>query len=360
MNYRESVLHAEETLTSTGTKTIDVDVTQPISRITVKVRATNPSSRATIIAHPAALVTKIELVDGADTLFSLSGKECQALNHYELSQTPDSEISDGQDETPGATFLLNFGRKLWDKELALDPRKFRNLQLKITHNYLAYCASSTNIMILAKAALFDEKQISPIGFLMSKTYGQETLAGASHKYIYPPVDSPYRRMILEAYLTNSPVTSQIDNVKLDEDTDRRIPFDTDLDEYLRGKMGIWTPMQEHFALRIQTAVTSLYVLPTYYPYVYGQWMQHTYATGRITYSYAERQGLISATNGSYPFMGVAYGYVPHHCVDFPFGDQMDMDDWYDVSKIGKLRFDTFGLASSTAALTLFGQQLRKY
>ncbi len=360
MNYRESTIHAEETFTSTGTKVIDIDQANPISRITVKWRATNPSSRATIIAHPAKLVTKIELVDGSDVLYSLSGKQAQALNHYELNQTPDSEISDGESETPGATALIHFGRKLWDKELALDPKRFRNLQLKITHNYLAYCASSSNLMILVKADVFDEKAISPVGFLMSKVYGEETLAGASHKYIYPPCDYLYRRMILEAFLTNSPVTDQIDNVKVDEDTDKRIPFDTDLDEYLRKMMSGWTPMHEHFALRAQTTVTSFYVLPTYYPNIYGQWAQHQYATGRLTYYYAERQGLYSATAGTYPFMGVAYGYVPHHCIDFPFGDPMDMSDWYDPKNIGKLRFDTLGKTSSTAALALFGQQLRKY
>ena len=360
MRYRHTDILAEEAASTAGTKTLDVDLQDVISRIIIRFRATNGASRATLLVHPAGLVSKVELVDGSDVLYSLSGHEAQALNYYESLATPDSEIADGGGDDQWATLMLNFGRYLNDPLLAFDPKRFKNPQLKITHNYAACDASAASGHLLVKADVFDEFQPSPVGFLTAKQIQTYTMVSASYQSIDIPTDRPYRRLLVRPYLTNSSPPSQLSQFKLSEENDKRIPIDTDIEQYVRWLINNQPFMMEHFALRIQTAVTSAYVIPTYWPNVVGEWSQHSYAIGRITYYQAERQGLFSATNGSYPWMGIAYGYLPHHTIDFPFGDPADMNDWYDVTMLGSLKARLLSATSATAACTLFGQQLRRY
>ena len=64
---------------------------------------------------------------------------------------------------------------------------------------------------------------------------------------------------------------------------------------------------------------------------------------------------------SNPFSGVARGYLPNHCFEFPFGDQQDLADWYDVAKLGSLRLRMeAGLAGAAGTVAVILQQLRRY
>lgn len=80
MNYRLANILAEEAATTAATKTLDINLADPISRIVVQMKGLNSSGVPT--AHPAKMISKIELVDGSDVLFSLSGVEAQALNFH--------------------------------------------------------------------------------------------------------------------------------------------------------------------------------------------------------------------------------------------------------------------------------------
>lgn len=361
MNYRKATILAEENASAAGTKTIDITIADVISRIYVRMKAKNGTDRCAQAAHPAKLVSKIELVDGSDVLFSLSGYQLQALNYYDLRVTPDTEIIDGGNDWQHAVFLMDFGRWLHDPQLGFDPKKFSNPTLKITHDYQLVDTGAVEGKLLVLADLFDEKVPSPIGFLTSKEIETYSSTAAANKYIDLPTDHPFRKLLVRAYLTNKSFESEVDEIRLSEDNEKRIPIDVDVEPYIRELCGIFPPMHEHFQFRIQTTTTDVYVMPTYWPMLYGEWSQHNYATTRITYTEAERQGMRSATNGTYPFMGVCCGYVPHQTLAFMFGDQKDMADWYDVTKVGSLKLRLHGTSgSSAAAVAVFGQQLRTY
>ncbi|KKL88030.1 hypothetical protein LCGC14_1928740, partial [marine sediment metagenome] len=56
------------------------------------------------------------------------------------------------------------------------------------------------------------------------------------------------------------------------------------------------------------------------------------------------------------------GWLPNHCVQFPFGKPDDLNDWYDVTKLGSLRLrlkgGSGGSSNGTGAVVL--QQFRRY
>jgi len=134
MNYRVADMLVEEAASSAGTKTVEIALTDVVSRILIRMTAQNGSDRCVQAAHPAQLISKIELVDGSEVLYSLSGLQVQALNYYDQLVTPDTEIIDGENNWQHACFMIDFGRFLWDPLLAFDPKKLSNTQLKITHD----------------------------------------------------------------------------------------------------------------------------------------------------------------------------------------------------------------------------------
>lgn len=360
MKYRRATILAEKAVTVNTTETIDINLEDIISSIYIRIRGKNGSDAPTPAGHPAGFATKIELVDGSDVLFSLDGYQIQALNYYDRLVTPHTEISDGGGDDQLASFLLDFGRYLYDTELALDPKRFRNLQLKITNDWDLVDANAASGYVKVEADVFDEKVVSPMGFLMSKVIEQYTMTGsAAYKYIDIPTDHPFRKLLCRSFLTNIPPNGAVDEFRISEDNDKRVPFDVDVDHYLHSQFGTLLPITEHFTIRLSTTLNSAYVMPTYWPFIMGHPHTALAAIQRQTYHAAERQGLLADNPSSIAANLIAFGYVPHHTLCFPFGDQKDLDDWYDVTAKGSVRARL--LSHSSACVTsLFGQQLRRY
>ena len=86
MKYRDTILLSHESIATAGTRTLDITVKDIISGIDVQVKATNNGNTPT--AHPAAIISKLELVDGSDVLFGLSGAQAMARAFYDAKRTP--------------------------------------------------------------------------------------------------------------------------------------------------------------------------------------------------------------------------------------------------------------------------------
>ena len=71
---------------------------------------------------------------------------------------------------------------------------------------------------------------------------------------------------------------------------------------------------------------------------------------------------IAATVSYVPYRLSLHGYAPNFCMAIPFGDIMDIADFYDVTKLGHLRLTTQGAAAvgTTPAARICLQQYRKY
>jgi len=361
MNYRLAEILAEEDASTAKTKTIDITLRDVISRIVIRMRAKNGADRAVLAAHPAGLISKIELVDGSNVLFSLNGYEAQALNYYDQLVTPDTEIIDGENDWQFATFCMDFGRYLYDPLLAFDPKKFTNPQLKITHNYQTIDDGAAEGKLQIFAHIFDEKAVTPEGFLMSKQVQTYDSAAGAYEYIDLPTDYPFRKLLIRAYLVDKSFESEICEFKLSEDSDKRIPMDVEIEPLIREMCGALPPIHEHWQVRGQTDATVFFGMPTYWPIFYGMSQASEDWLRDATYYQGDKQAIKADVNMSSPAMGVIYGYVPHQVVSIPFGLQDDPADWYDVTKLGSLRARLKGTAGSSAAeVTLFLQQLRKY
>ena len=70
MRTRHSIIEDSFSINSSQTKTIDLVGIDPISRITILPRVTNPNAYVAI-GHPDEIIEKIEIIDGSNVIFSM-------------------------------------------------------------------------------------------------------------------------------------------------------------------------------------------------------------------------------------------------------------------------------------------------
>lgn len=359
MKYRFSELLAAKAVT-TETITIPINLLDPISRIDIVYRLTLASNA--MQAQLGANLTKIELVDGSDVLHSMNGLENQALCIYDR-RVPTMNATGLTSGAYGfSNYGIDFGRWLYDPELAFDPTKFRNPQLKITFDVDACDASAAAAEVEVFAHCFDEKVISPVGFLMSKRHHAWTPSGADvYEYIDLPLDYPIRQLLIRGFLTTVHPDGVVDYAKISEEHDKKVVFDMNLSTLLLRMKGVWLPVEEGVVEYAHTEGTyTKYVTPTSYDtmhFGHAIGAGDVYLDGYIVGGVAKRRA-----SASVMVIGAVRGWCPNHSFQIPFGNQADLDDWYDVTGKGSviLRLMSGGSCSTTSVVSTILQQLRRY
>jgi PKD repeat protein len=358
MKYRKATVLASEDASTAKTKTIDINLTDVISRLQVKFNGTNTDIVPT--AQHAKQITKIELVDGSDVLLSMSGQEIEAKMYYDYGVGPsyEREFRNGVDNY--LTLDLLFGRELWDTQLAFDPKKFKNPQLKITHNKALGGSLPNAATLEVFADIFDEKIVSPVGFLMNKEfYTYTTPASAANEYIDLPRDYPIKRLMLMTSKADSWWENLVTNVKISENNDARIPIDIGGGDLVSLVQTMYGEYRELIVDVIRgTGPQSMWITPTdsAYALISGIGIG---ASNFVTTDNERTGGYQTITaDATHTFRALVAGYLPHGCLPLDFGDPNDLDDWYDVTKKGSVQL--IPKASGSVSLNVILEQLRKY
>lgn len=357
MLYRTSVLLSADAITA-GTKTLDITVKDVISRIHIQVKATNNGNVPT--AHPAAIISKIEMVDGSDVIFSLSGAQAQALEFYDTKRTPfctNNYLNGAMNIT---NYQLRFGRHLWDPILALDPTKFRNPQLKITHNYAAGGCTPNAATLEVVLDLFDEKEVKPTGFLMNKELMSYTLSGSANEYVDLPTDYKLRKLLVFSLSAGKQPWQQFNELKLSEDNDKRVPFNDKTSDLIKYFGDNYPNLDEYIVGVALTSTRPFFIMSAYETICAA--MSNDYAAAYLKSDLAYGGTVDIRASVSCNFMAMVRGQMPHGGLCIPFGLQDDLDDWYDVTTLGSLVLTIKAGATPTASSTcqIVTQQLRPY
>lgn len=357
MNYRFSELLALTTISADGTQTIDLDMSDPISQIHLDLRATNGAG-ADSDGHPAESVTKIEIIDGSEVLFNLTGMCAQALDIAESGIHPRGGWYNYLVTTEtDFVVCINFGRWELDPEYAFDPKQFRNPQLRITHDISAGGMNPSACKISVLATLFDEKIISPKGFLQTKEIKSYSATTGEHEYTDLPLDMPYRKILLQGLKREAPPHWVFSNIKLSEDQDKRVIFDNEFRDLLFSYARKNAFVEETWTLG--GAITSqldMHVTPTMDVMATGtSWTQTLGAKDIALYNgdggYLERLTEVAAN-----MVVNVRGWSPHACIVLPMGNQDDPADWYNVARVGNLKLDVTGGQTTTTSKVCVQQE----
>jgi len=362
MNYRLATILAREAISADTTKVIDLNLADPVSQFCISYESTGANA-GEAVAHAAKCITKIELVDGSDVLYSLSGQEAQAADFYHRQIEPANVPVYLSGMNAEMIFNMNFGRDLYDPLFAFDPRKFTNPQLKITIDLDAGGVDSVTGYLTVLAHIFDGKAVTPEGFLMHKEVNNYAMGSASHEYVDLPRDYPYRKLFIAAQTYGTGPEYLINTIKLSEDNDKKIPFQHTAFELLRFLTGTSRPYREHVIMSGGASGLKFYCTPCYWPRVnVAQWESSNLpyvatgwqGDGGRGYMYLETVG------GNYDIQ--VEGWAPHGAIEIPFGRQNEPADWMTFPDNGSLRLDILSVSgrSSSDTVQVFLQQLRKY
>lgn len=362
MNHRQTKLLARTDYAAAITTIIDIDVADPISALLIKFEAVLPD--AVPIEHILACITKIELVDGSEVVTSLCGKEAAAVDWYHNGgQFRGNFNYYNGGGTPQYYLGLNFGRYLWDKELALNPNQFRNLQLKVTLNPVLCHAACVHNYMTIWAAMFDEQKINPIGYLMTKNIKTFGVAADSHEYTDLPTDHPYKALYVRSQTLGTEPSNILANIKLSEEVDKRIIMD-DQPSLAMKLLNPYVPeVREEIWFPTALARRYEFITPTERVKAVGApWQDAGLAENTSFYDGDGGRLITWGVTATSNMQALVTGLLPHATWCFPFGDPMDIAEYYDVSRVGNLKLDILGTGGADAAkkTNIFIQQLRRY
>ena len=364
MNYRLATILERTNYAVDKTEIIDIDVIDPISQLLLTLETDNVDSGLGSTAHPIRGISKIELVDGSDVLWSLNGPEAQGLSFYERLKEAYSLMIYMTGMNSEIVIPINFGRHLFDPEYAFNPTKFTNPQLKITVDVGAGGCKSTSLYLTVIAQLFDEKAVSPLGFLSAKEVKDYTLADSAHEYTDLPTDRPYRFLFLRPQRYGTGPEDQIDTVKISEEVDKRIPLNHTMKQILRNVVAQWPSYKEAIIMSGGTTLNQYYhCTPCHWPRFAGAGWRDSANIGPEAFFEGDGgrfKRLMDTYAGNVQAM--IEGYAPHAMIPLLPPPSEDPMDWWDVSPIKSLKLDVKAGSSVGTAQTaqVVIQQLRSY
>ena len=221
-NYRDVEILADLVVADSGTRTIDLNVTEPITELAVDIKVKNTA----VVCNdmPAErIISKIEIVDGGKVYWSCSGAEAIAISCYEKGRWPPVWLYEGASGNQRAHIPLSFGRYLGDEQYAFSPTRLLNPQLKVT--WAKNALHTTAQVELGVYAKLMQGVSPPSQALLTKAIRAFTTAGSGVEPTDLPVDQPYRRLFIRGELSGTAFTSIFSHYKLDCDVASLVVFD---------------------------------------------------------------------------------------------------------------------------------------
>lgn len=364
MKYRTTAIQSAKDLGPSGTDVFDIDIKDPISRIDFIWKTTIVTVSVMTDTH-LKCISKIELVDGSDVLCSLDAEQLQAINYYDRNENPQDELSLTVGDINTSVFSIDFGRFLYDPDLALDPTKFKNLQLKVTWDEDASNGSVVVNSMEILARTFDEKSVTPRGFLMMKEIKTYTPVANTTEYTDMPTDYTYRKMLLQVNSTDKNPFETVSQFKLSEDNDKKIPIDMSGENLFRMTFDEYDRFSFNVILDAVVTAKTLYVVPSYDVNIHINYDGTAFVTAQSLFAvptFTNQKIALAASVDIQADTATISGLCPNSMLVMPFGDQKDMGDWYDVAGIGSLKSIIKGAAAvgTSPETVIILQQLRTY
>jgi len=347
MFYRQTYLADNQVLADSGTLTLDINVTDPITALWLKFQCFNggTSNRMNTLAE---CISAVEVIDGADVLYSLDGPEALALACYQLGKMPRQEVDEQPDAVVTLTFPILFGRYIGDSEYAFDPARFVNPQIRISWNLSAVRAVGADAFLAASLQLSAVAHVmegapTPARLLMSKEiYTWPSVAGAT-QYIDMPTDYPWRGIMLRGVLWGNPWHWMWDQLRINCDGGKFIAMNQ------RGwdTINQMTMFQERFHYRHDFYANNGDVLAT----IVGEFetviLQPAAIIDCVTEYTSTGAGggslqVVTAGAGDATlrhFMADVTGYNPYDCLYLPFGRQDVPSDWFPATTFKGVKFE---------------------
>lgn len=343
MRLRHYVMENKTDMGTSGTKVYDLDFSDPITELDIRLDASNGATNNKE-APLERTVSKIEIVDGGEVLWSAPGDVALAVSAQLAGHTGHCYNTEVGSDTPYASIPIRFGRHLFDPQFAFNPLAHKNPQLRVTFDEATVRAAgatgfvSDSITMMLVAHLMEQAP-APIGFLGLREIETFTTLDSGIRRVALPTDAVIRNIINRVFLTDIDVRNCITNYKLSANGGQYVAFDWSSDHVLNFHAENFAPVEYSNLLecdngdRVET------------------WIGLDKA-GQIT---ARNVGVIMGADAFWPgsalvravnhanasqsavdgFMTVL-GWAMHNTLIIPMGLQSDPDTWFDAKVFNNL------------------------
>lgn len=333
MNYRRATLLATTSITTAATPSIDIKVSDVISRIGIIIELINNGNDPT--NHPLAALPKVELVDGSRVMASMTGYGCQSMSYYDTGSMPHNELNYEDNGYARCYVPINFGRYLFDPMLGFDPLKFKNPQLRITHDYSLGGCSPDGATLRVVADMFDQKSATPVGYLLNKEIHSFTPAEGSTEPISLPLDNVIRKILIMNVNDNEEPDVQFEDVLLEEEDGKRRVFEGKTMDLIRDESMRYGRFTEYLSGHLAATTINEFWLSACKDIQVGGLCDTNDAI--LTFTWTGGRSRSFYGSAATFFGAIVSGRCPHGAVPMFFGDQQDPQDWWDVSNVGKVK-----------------------
>jgi len=346
MRTRDAVIEYQKTLDNANTLTKDLNLVDPVSALYLEFEATNggTSNKKNWISD---VITKIEVVDGSEVLYSLNLLQLEALYFYKTGRVPTmfpSEFADGI-QRHGCYIL--FGRHLWDPEYGMDFTRYANPQLKITSNMAAiravgadgFLTGTLKGSIIAKVM---ENAVRPSQYLMAKEIKSWTSAASGEVRVDLPVNYLYRMLMLRSHLQGIDIEYPMQQLKLTCDSDKFVMLNRyvkQLDAEALALFGTGSLKHDIFAANHTVVRTPFNKEPGVSISQYEQDGSNHHAItyhwgGSMYLNSSSAAGVADATDRKWTT--IARGHSLHATLPVPFGLMDRPETWFDPTPYKKM------------------------
>jgi len=356
----------------TGTVTYDLPERGVISEVVVRAYSTPTASTDPALPLNDA-ITKIEIVDGATVIKSLTGNQAHALemihgNHARVSTELNKNSAEGYDD-----FVLILGKNVNGVDYAPDFSKFANPQIKISWDYSlttgvrgatfdADASPAMKFTVFCKVIREGGKYTH--GYVKSSEILTWTQAVSTTKQIEIPRGQKLLGIGLEGGWDSLDFTEDFEQIKLDFDNGAWIPLDLYEEEVIRFQELVFG---DPFELTFRADVIDGVEIDSHMGYVGSVNIVAPTIVGGTASAYdmrwptASTMGVeeVNATDS----IGAAYttysqgtfyvkGYCPYGMWYCPMSALLDGEgDLIDTSKYGRIVVQTVSGSSASTSQT---------
>ena len=196
---------------------------------------------------------------------------------------------------------------------------------------------------------------------MNKEHYTYTPTASQYEYIELPTDYKMRMLMVRGFKDTLSPYEVADKIRINENNQKRLPWDGATSDYQKFTNSMYPKIVEQVRLTGLDAGANFYVTPSYDVSFAGLQLTEDKTLSKASGALGHKQ-LVHTETADAAVEGLVQGYMPHHCIAFPFGLQENEADWYDVTRIEslKLRIKAGSGVSTDSTVEIVTQQLRGY
>lgn len=362
---RYTFIEKERPLPDSGEYVTDIKLTDPITALMFEFRATNgaTSNKAQTIAD---VVDEIAILDGANVVMSLTGKQAVALDAYLRGYIPYHTITEAANMTQNMFVKIPFGRWDEDTELALSPKSFSNPQIRVRWNLAnvravgatGFTSGSATFSAIAKVV---ETLPIPKGYRRYVKHYSFTTASSGTEIVELPTSAPVRGILLGSLSGYYAALAGLYSIRLTLDQGKVIVFELTPRVAKALMLDTYGWFDYKHTFMAADGDTLYAILRERTAFAMNAGTADTVATIGNADTGAETIALktAGAAGTLQNVQAVVKGLCPHGMIYIPFGTYDDPNTWLQAQNYRSVRLE-LDQVSANAAVSIVLDTLQSY